>query len=80
MQLFKNIIGIEIMKRRDRLGWSQTDLAVKLQLAGWDIDRSEVSKIECRLVHVSDFQQMFFVRVFKVSLDELFPSVEPAAT
>ena len=77
MQLFKNIIGIEIMKRRDRLGWSQTDLAVKLQLAGWDIDRSQVSKTECRLVHVSDFQQMFFVRVFKVSLDELFPKIDP---
>ena len=54
---YKNLIGREIMNKRDRLGWSQSDLAVRLQLAGWDIDRSQVSKIECRLVHLSDFQQ-----------------------
>ena len=35
------------------------------------------SKIECRLVHVSDFQQLYFVRVFKVSINDLFPSVDP---
>ena len=74
---YKNLIGAEIMRRRDRLGWSQSDLAVKLQLAGWDIDRSQVSKIECRLVHLSDFQQMFFARVFKVTLNDLFPTVDP---
>ena len=75
--LYKNLIGTEIRKRRDRLGWSQSDLAVRLQLAGWDIDRSQLSKIECRLVHVSDFQQLYFVRVFKVSLNDLLPSVDP---
>ncbi len=75
--LYKNLIGAEIRKRRDRLGWSQSDLAVRLQLAGWDIDRSQLSKIECRLVHVSDFQQLYFVRVFKISLDELLPNVDP---
>ena len=74
---YKNLIGPEIMKRRDRLGWSQYDLAVRLQLAGWDIDRSQVSKIECRLVHLSDFQQLYFVRIFKVSLSDLFPNVDP---
>ena len=75
--LYKNLIGTEIRKRRDRLGWSQSDLAVRLQLAGWDIDRSQLSKIECRLVHVSDFQQLYFVRVFKVSFNDLLPSVDP---
>ena len=75
--LYKNLIGTEIRKRRDRLGWSQSDLAVRLQLAGWDIDRSQVSKIESRLVHISDFQQLYFTRVFKVSLNELFPTVDP---
>ena len=75
--LYKNLIGTEIRKRRDRLGWSQSDLAVRLQLAGWDIDRSQLSKIECRLVHVSDFEQLYFVRVFKVGLNELLPNVDP---
>jgi transcriptional regulator with XRE-family HTH domain len=75
--LYKNLIGAEIRKRRDRLGWSQSDLAVRLQLAGWDIDRSQLSKIECRLVHISDFEQLYFVRVFKVSLSDLLPNVDP---
>ena len=75
--VYKNLIGAEIRKRRDRLDWSQSDLAVRLQLAGWDIDRSQLSKIECRLVHLSDYQQLFFARVFKISLNELFPNVDP---
>lgn len=74
---YKNLIGAEIRKRRDRLGWSQSDLAVRLQLAGWDIDRSQLSKIECRLVHVSDFKQLYFVCVFKISLNEILPYVDP---
>jgi transcriptional regulator with XRE-family HTH domain len=74
---YRNIIGSEIRKRRDGLGWSQDDLAARLQLAGWDIDRSQVSKIECRLVHVSDFQQLYLARVFKVSIDELYPRMKP---
>ena len=73
---YKNLIGAEIRKRRDRLDWNQSDLVVKLQLAGWDIDRSQLSKIECRLVHLSDYQQLFFARVFKVSLSDLFPNVD----
>ena len=73
---YKNLIGAEIRKRRDRLDWTQSDLIVKLQLAGWDIDRSQLSKIECRLVHLSDYQQLFFARVFKVSLNDLFPNVD----
>lgn len=75
--LYKNLIGAEIRKRRDRLDRTQSDLVVKLQLAGWDIDRSQLSKIECRFVHVSDFQQLFFVRVFKVTLNDLLPNVDP---
>lgn len=73
---YKNLIGAEIRKRRDRLDWTQSDLIVKLQLAGWDLDRSQLSKIECRLVHISDYQQLFFARVFKVSLSDLFPNVD----
>ena len=73
---YKNLIGAEIRKRRDRLDWNQSDLVVKLQIAGWDIDRSQLSKIECRLVHLSDYQQLFFARVFKVSLSDLFPNVD----
>lgn len=56
------------------LDWSQSDIAVRLQLAGWDIDRIQLSKIECRLVHFGDFQQLYFLSVFKISFNELPPS------
>ena len=46
---YKNNIGPQARRRRYALGWSQSILAAKLQIAGFDISRSGVSKIEaCR--------------------------------
>jgi ribosome-binding protein aMBF1 (putative translation factor) len=44
--LYKNNIGPQVRRRRYALGWSQSILAAKLQIAGLDISRSGVSKIE----------------------------------
>lgn len=33
---YKNNIGPQVRRRRYALGWSQSDLATKLQLAGFD--------------------------------------------
>ncbi|MGO9244565.1 MAG: helix-turn-helix domain-containing protein [Verrucomicrobiia bacterium] len=57
-------------------GWSQEKLAEKLQLLGWDIDRVAVSKIESRLVHMDDYELLYFTKVFNVSLAELFPKID----
>ena len=57
--------------------WSQSKLAAKLQLAGWDISRSGVSKIEARLKFVMDFELNYLVGVLRVDLKELFPSHPP---
>ena len=46
---YKNNIGPQVRRRRYALGWSQSILAAKLQIAGFDISRSGVSKIEARL-------------------------------
>jgi len=51
---FHNNIGPQVRRRRYALGWSQTTLATKLQLSGFDISRSGVSKIESRLRFVDD--------------------------
>jgi transcriptional regulator with XRE-family HTH domain len=45
---FHNNIGPQVRRRRYSLGWSQSMLATKLQLVGFDISRSSVSKIEKR--------------------------------
>lgn len=78
---YKNIIGAEIRKLRNGLGMSQSEFAIRLQLAGFDVDRSQVSKMECRLVHISDYEQVYLAEVLKVSVADLYPpetSLKPA--
>ena len=70
---YANNIGPQIRRRRYALGWSQSTFAAKLQLAGLDISRSGVSKIEARLRFVDDKDLMFLAEVLKVPLQELFP-------
>lgn len=72
-----NMIGPQIRKLRYVRGWSQNMLAAKLQILGWDIDRVGVAKIESRLVHVDDYELLYFTKVFNVSLADLFPKIDP---
>jgi transcriptional regulator with XRE-family HTH domain len=72
-----NLIGPQLRKLRFKHDWSQNDLAIKLQLIGFDVGRSTIAKIEARLVWVGDWQLFYFTRVFKVELDELYPPVDP---
>jgi hypothetical protein len=73
---FLNVIGPQIRKLRYQRGWSQNLLATKLQIEGWDISRSGVAKVECRLVHVDDYRLFYFLRVFKVSFTDLLPPID----
>ncbi|MDB6175565.1 MAG: transcriptional regulator, family [Chthoniobacteraceae bacterium] len=70
---YKNNIGPQVRRRRYALGWSQAILAAKLQMAGLDISRSGVSKIEARLHHVDDRAIMFFAEALRIPIQELFP-------
>jgi transcriptional regulator with XRE-family HTH domain len=74
---YKNNVGPQVRRRRYALGWSQSDLATKLQLAGFDVSRSGVSKIEARLSYVDDKTLLYLAEVLKVSIQELFPSRPP---
>ena len=72
----RNLVGTEIRRRRRHLGWSQSRLARKLQLAGLHISRSGLAKIECGMLWVGDFELLYFVRVLGVAMHDLFPAVE----
>ena len=72
------MIGLQVKKVRNRLGWSQNDLATRLQVSGWDISRSGVSKIEGRSVYVRDFQVFWLAAVLGVSRDDLYPKTDSA--
>lgn len=75
-----NVVGPQIRKLRYQMNWSQNMLATKLQIEGWDISRSGVSKIESRLVHVDDYRLFYLARVFKVNLTDLLPPLDPSCS
>ena len=75
---YKNNIGPQVRRRRYVLGWSQSTFAAKLQVAGLDISRGGVSKIEARLRFVDDKDLMFLAEVLKIPVQELFPPREHA--
>lgn len=69
-----NIVGPQIRRLRNALGWSQNYLAIKLQLLGMEYaTRKKICKIESREVWVSDDDMLFMSRVLKVDLKDLFP-------
>lgn len=73
----KNVVGPQVRKRRYCLGLNQADLAARLQIAGWEIDRAGVSKIESQLIWVSDFQMIYLSEALLISVTELLPKLEP---
>ena len=74
---FKNAAGPIIRKLRNQSGWTQDQLAAKLQLEGWDCTRSWLAKIEARQDHVKDFELLYFRQVFGNSLSDFFASLSP---
>ncbi len=74
-----NVVGPVVRRLRKQHGWSQAKLAERLQSAGWNISRSGLAKIECRVVWVGDFELLYFVNVFGVGIGELFPRLSKNA-
>jgi transcriptional regulator with XRE-family HTH domain len=70
----RNIIGPQVRRLRNQRGWSQNDLAIKLQCAGMeDATRRNVSKLEARLIRAIDEDMLYLARVLRVELLELYP-------
>ena len=67
-----NVIGPEIRRIRKQRGWSQSKLALRLQSVGWNISRSGLAKIECRIMWVGDFELLYFVRRSVSELENCF--------
>lgn len=71
-----NVVGPTVRRLRVVKGWSQADLAAKLQVQGWDCTRSWLAKIEARQVLVRDHQLLHLRVVLGVRLDDLFPMLD----
>jgi hypothetical protein len=69
----KNAVGPKVMSLRHRLGLSQAQFAAKCQLAGWDVSRDIVARIELQIRCVTDIELMNLAGVLRVPVDALLP-------
>ncbi len=67
----RNVLASRIRRAREKLGWSQSDLARELQLVGWDAGRTLITKIELRERCVTDYELIVLARVLAVDLNDL---------
>lgn len=69
----RNVVGLEIRRVREQRNWSQHDLARELQLAGWDVERTVLTKIELRRRCVTDYELLFIAKALRVTPNDLMP-------
>ncbi len=65
-------VGQNIRVLREKSGMTQDLLATRLQLAGCDITRSAVAKIEVGQRHLYPDEIMLIKEILNVSYDEIF--------
>jgi transcriptional regulator with XRE-family HTH domain len=67
-----NVVGKYIKEIREQQGLTQEQLAIRIEMAGWQVDRFIVSKIERGDRQVSDIEAQIIAKVLKVSVASLF--------
>ena len=66
-----NLCGERVREVRIHMGWSQEEMAAKLQLAGLQLGQMAVSRIETGKRVVPDFELPILAEVLRVSTDWL---------
>ena len=69
----KNIVGPQVARLRYQQGLSQTELAAKCQLAGWDASRGIIAGIEGQVRCVTDWEFVQLAQILSVPLEVLLP-------
>lgn len=67
----KNLISQRLIELRREKGLSQRDLAEKLQLAGYDMDKNVITRIETNKRYVTDLELKALSEIFDVSYEYL---------
>jgi transcriptional regulator with XRE-family HTH domain len=67
----KNLIGERLIELRKEHNLSQRDLSHKLQLAGYDMDKNVITRIETDKRYVTDIEIKALSEVFDVTYDYL---------
>lgn len=67
------MVGPQVRLLRQRKGWSQEQLATKLQLLGWDTSRVSVTSLENQQRRVPDLELFILARILGAKMESLFP-------
>ncbi len=67
----KNLIADNLIELRKKYHFSQRLLAYKLQLAGYDMDKNVITRIETNKRYVTDIELKALCEVFEISYEEL---------
>ena len=67
----KNLIGSQLVELHKHFSLSHRDLAHKLQLAGYNLDKNVITRIENYQRYVTDIELKGICEVLKVSSDSL---------
>ncbi len=68
-----NLCGRIVAARRKELGYSQRELADRLQLIGLDVDKNAIQRIEAGLRFVTDIELSYLSQALGLSVSQLFP-------
>ena len=66
-----NICGEQIARIRKQCGKSQRELADMLQLAGLDLDKNAIQRMEAGKRFITDIELVYLAKVLKVSYETL---------
>lgn len=72
----KNLVSRQLIELRKQNHYSQRYLAYMLQLAGYDIDKNVITRIETNQRYVTDLELKAFSEIFHVSYDYLIDGKE----
>jgi DNA-binding XRE family transcriptional regulator len=67
----KNLISQRLIELRRTHNMSQRDLAYKLQLAGYDMDKNVITRIETQQRYVTDIEIKALCDLFNVTFEDL---------
>lgn len=74
----KNIVASRLLKLRNLSGYSQRELAEKLQLEDFNVDKNLITRIETNRRYVSDFEIKVFSEFFGISYSYLLDGIPTA--
>jgi transcriptional regulator with XRE-family HTH domain len=67
----QNIVGPIVRELREKKGLTQAQLVAKLNIAGWDLSRGTLAKIESQLRCVTDYEIPALAKSIGIDSSEL---------